>query len=383
MEILRIKVTVDGCHALDAAPRAVRMLPFSGSCESPLFHGIILPGGVDTQMDFAPGQGSLSARYMLEGTDAEGKPCKLFIDNSAVTREGRETVTHPRIITDSPALKWLETAALTGTIESGKDHLDIVIRSENTPVRQFFEIRRAGLTLRGVLERPRHQKPCPLVMMFHGFGGCMDVGSGFFQELSDSLTAAGLATLRFDFNGHGQSDGDFTEMTPYNELEDAAAMLRYAQSLDFVTDIYALGHSQGGVIAGMLAGYYRDVIRRLVLLAPAASLKTDAQAGRCMRAAYDPNHIPYSVNVDGTHHVGGLYFRLAQTLPIYEVTALFEGPMLVVFGKRDQVVALEAARRYLDGGKQRRLALYDTLDHGLRGDERAEMTAEVVAFLNR
>lgn len=376
MEILRIRVTVDGCHAIETSPRGMRMLPFSGSCEGPFFRGVILPGGVDTQVDLAPDQGTLSARYMLEGTDDAGKPCKLFIDNSAITRAGTETITHPRVITDSASLKWLETAALTGRIEEKGDHLEIVISAERSPARQFIELTRAGLTLRGVLDRPSGG-PCPLVLMLHGFGGRMEEG----EELSDRLTAAGLATLRFDFNGHGQSDGSFSDMTPYNEIEDAAAFLRYARSLDFVTDIYAAGHSQGGVIAGMLAGYYHDVIKRMVLLAPAASLKTDAQTGRCMRATYDPQRIPESVNVDGVHRVGGLYFRMAQTLPIYEVTRQFEGPGLIVFGKRDQVVSLEAAQRYLDGAKNRELALYDTIDHGLQGEEHADLMARVVSFL--
>ena len=382
MEILRIKVTLDGCHELKAAPRAVRMLPFSGSCESPLFRGTILSGGVDTQVDSVPGEGTLNARYMLEGVDAEGKPCKLYIDNGAVRREGRETVTHPRVMTDSKALKWLESAALTGKIESKGDHLEIVIQSENTPARQLIELRRAGLTLRGVLERPG-DGPCPLVLMLHGFGGCMDADGGMFQDISDCLTGAGLATLRFDFNGHGQSEGEFTAMTPYNEIEDAAAFLRYARSLDFVTGVSLLGHSQGGVIAGMLAGYYHDAVERLVMLAPAATLKTDAQKGRCFMATYDPRRIPESVNVDGRHEVGGLYFRMAQTLPIYEVTAQFAGPMLVAYGGQDRVVARQDAQRYTDGAANGVFAFYETLDHGMGGEERPALLNRVAAFLGQ
>ena len=125
---------------------------------------------------------------------------------------------------------------------------------------KHIELHRAGLTLRGLLTRP-HDGSCPLVLMLHGFGASMDASGGFFQDVSDRLTAAGFATLRLDFNGHGQSEGDFTEMTPFNEIEDAAALLRYAKSLDFVTDIHVLGHSQGGVVAGMLAGYYHDAVK--------------------------------------------------------------------------------------------------------------------------
>ena len=379
MEILRLKVTLEGCYALDGAPRAVRMLPFSGTCGGPLFEGRILPGGVDTQIDIAPGQGTLSARYMLEGVDHAGTACRIFIENCAVMREGGE-VTHPRIMTDSAALKWLETASLTSRIETVDGHLEVIFSVEDSPNRRFVELERAGLKLRGVLERPG-EGPCPLVLMMHGFGGCMDADSGLYQDISDCLTAAGLATLRFDFAGHGCSEGNFTAMTPYNQVEDAATFLQFARGLDFVTDIYALGHSQGGVMAGLTAGYYHDVIKKLVMLAPAASLKTDAQMGRCMRATYDPQHIPDSVDVDGRHHVGGLFFRMAQTLPIYEVTRQFGGPTLVVFGQKDVVVALEAAKRYLDGAAQGELALYEELDHGLAGADHEAMMARITAFL--
>lgn len=90
---------------------------------------------------------------------------------------------------------------------------------------------------------------------------------GLFQALADLLTEKGIAVVRFDFNGHGKSDGSFTDMNVLNEIEDAIAILEYVRKLDFVTEIYVIGHSQGGVVAGMLAGYYPDVIHKLVLLA--------------------------------------------------------------------------------------------------------------------
>jgi len=382
MELMRIRVEIQQALALDSEMGRVQMIPFSGRVESSLFTGVILPGGVDTQTYNPEGEGSLSARYMLRGTDCEGKTCTLFIDNCAQVNHGGETITRPRIMTDSKALRWLESASLTGRICPKEDHLEIVILSEDTPLVQRVEITRAGLHLQGRIDRPGEGK-YPLVMMLHGFGGHMDDGcDGLYQRLSDQLLAAGFATLRFDFNAHGQSEGDFTAMTPFNEIEDAAAFLRYAQGLAWVESISVMGHSQGGVIAGMLAGYFPDVIDKLVMLAPAASLKTDAQKGVCMRAVYDTNHIPASVNVDGVHHVGGLYFRMAKSLPIYEVTSQFTGPGLAIACGRDVVVAEEAIRRYA-GAEGMTFKLYETLDHGMGGEEYAAMAQDVTAFLQR
>jgi pimeloyl-ACP methyl ester carboxylesterase len=144
-----------------------------------------------------------------------------------------------------------------------------------------------------------------------------------------------------------------------------------------------LGHSQGGVIAGMLAGYYHDVIHKLVMLSPAASLKTDAQRGVCMQAAYDPDHIPAYVNVDGTHEVGGLYFRMAQMLPIYEVTSRFGGKALAVLGGEDIVVSPAAIERYGQTMQNCRVLSMKTLDHGLMGDEHEALMKQILNFLTK
>ena len=339
MEILRIRVRLKGEHIIKGHTQRVVMLPFEGECEGNYFTGRILPGGVDTQRIDPDGRCVLSARYALEGTDFEGNPCRLFIENVGVSLPQEKMVTSPSIRTDSKALRFLETADLTGSIEVLDDHIRIIIRSEDAPHVEHIAIRRGGLTLRGRFEK-RAKGPCPLVMLLHGFGGNMWVApDSWFDRLANDLTAAGCAVLRFDFNGHGCSDGNFREMTIYNEIEDAAAFLQYAMNREDVTDISLIGHSQGGVVAGMLAGYYHDIIHKLVMLAPAASLKTDAQRGVCMQAAYDPDHIPAYVNVDGTHEVGGLYFRMAQLLPVYEVTARFGGKALAVCGGQDIVVS--------------------------------------------
>ena len=260
-------------------------------------------------------------------------------------------------------------------------HLNRTSPSANIPPIRSITLKRGGLKLQGRLER-KTSRSCPLVMMLHGFGGDMWVApDSWFQRLSDELTDAGLATLRFDFNGHGQSEGNFHDMTPYNEIEDAAAFLKYARSMEDITDIYVLGHSQGGVIGGMLAGYYHDVVSRLVMLAPAASLKDDAQQGRCMAASYNPDHIPYSVNVDGRHEVGGLFFRMAQSLPIYEVTAQFTGSAMAVFCGADPVVKRASVFRYGQTLSNCRVLEKKTLDHGLQGEEHDELMKEIIEFL--
>ena len=124
MELLKLYIHITGMNALVAEGYCVRMILFDGHCEGDCFHGKILPGGVDTQMIGKNGEGTLSARYMLEGWDSENEPCRLFIENSA--RAGSRK-TRPVIRTDSPALKWMEKAELEGRMENADGQLVITI----------------------------------------------------------------------------------------------------------------------------------------------------------------------------------------------------------------------------------------------------------------
>lgn len=63
--------------------------------------------------------------------------------------------------------------------------------------------------------------------------------------------------------------------------------------------LFLLGHSQGGVVSAMTAGYYKDQIEALVLMAPAIALKDDAIRGECMGIQYDPYNVPDSVDLHG------------------------------------------------------------------------------------
>ncbi len=110
--ILTIRVALEPPLSVSGGRERVVMIPFTGEAEGPLFRGRILPHGVDTQRRSPDGRGTLSARYMLEGTDADGAPCRIFIENQGSSEAGWR----PRLVTDSPLLAPWETAALRATV---------------------------------------------------------------------------------------------------------------------------------------------------------------------------------------------------------------------------------------------------------------------------
>lgn len=80
--VLSIEVCCHEAVSVKGQDTEVVMIPFSGRAFGPYFNGEIIGTGVDTQKyDLKSGEGKLSARYMLQGTDRDGAACRIFIEN--------------------------------------------------------------------------------------------------------------------------------------------------------------------------------------------------------------------------------------------------------------------------------------------------------------
>lgn len=244
-------------------------------------------------------------------------------------------------------------------------------------------IKRDGLNLHAVLEGTTSLQNHKIAILMHGFKGDMGYDERkILPTVAHALNQAGLPTLRFDFDGCGKSDGQFVDMTVYSELLDGMKVIDFVRQKVQPQHLYLVGHSQGGVVASMLAAYYRGIVDKLVLLAPAATLKDDALHGVCQGATYDPQHIPDQVMVGG-FPVGGDYFRTAQLLPIYETAQHFSNPVLLIHGTADQVVYPEASQKYNVILPNSQFHLIDGEGHMLNGPKKSEVVKLVTDFLTK
>ena len=231
-----------------------------------------------------------------------------------------------------------------------------------------------------------NEQKYPLLVLCHGFGG--DKEGKLFDCLVDSLNKKGIAVLRFDFNGHGKSEGKFEDMTVPNEIEDAKCILRYASSLPWVSEIALGGHSQGGVVSAMTSGQLaakpeQDIkpISALVLLAPAAVLRDDALRGNTFGKMYDPKNPPAKIEMWGGKYLGGNYIRTAVNLPIYETAMNYQGPECILHGDADRIVPYTYGLRFHYLNKQSEWHLMTDADHGFSNQEEksAHIASEFLA----
>lgn len=206
-----------------------------------------------------------------------------------------------------------------------------------------------GIRLNAQLDMPRGAgEKCPLVIVVHGFTGNME--ERHILAISGMLNEIGFATLRADMYGHGKSGGEFHNHTLYKWLSNLLTLIDYARSLDFVTDIYLCGHSQGGLAVILAAALKHDVIRGLIPLSPATMIPEYARRGEMLGVVFDPDHIPEEIRSPRDWVLGGNYLRVAQTIRVEDAIDRYTGPVLLVHGDADESVpmqcSVDAAARY-------------------------------------
>jgi len=124
---------------------------------------------------------------------------------------------------------------------------------------------KAGVKLVGTLTLPSDKGPFPAVLLITGSGpkdrNETVFGHRPFLVLADYLTRQGIAVLRVDDRGVGESTGDFSQATSEDFASDVLAGREYLKTRKEINpeQIGLIGHSEGGLIAPMVAVKSPDV----------------------------------------------------------------------------------------------------------------------------
>jgi len=135
----------------------------------------------------------------------------------------------------------------------------------------YFE--NEGQFLAGTLHLPDGAGPLPGVIFCHGFSGNKIESHFLFVAAARRLAKRGIASLRFDFRGSGESEGEFVDMTVSDEISDARAALNVLARQPEINAarLGIVGLSLGGLVAACAAAREPEV-RSTVLWAAVADL---------------------------------------------------------------------------------------------------------------
>ncbi|MBL4650187.1 MAG: alpha/beta fold hydrolase, partial [Aureispira sp.] len=137
-----------------------------------------------------------------------------------------------------------------------------------------YENKKAKITLAGTLTIPEGEGKHPVVVLISG-SGPQDRDESIlkhkpFWVLADYWTRNGFAVLRFDDRGVGESEGDFAKATSADFATDVEAAVHFLKKHDRINakKIGLAGHSEGGMIAPMVASGNKNVAFIVLLAGP-------------------------------------------------------------------------------------------------------------------
>lgn len=229
--------------------------------------------GLVSTMD-SPDQGAKG--IPVTAVDFENNILKLKIDNANIAYEG--------------VLKIKDTI-IGNFVQSGQSFpLILIKKGENTtetpryqePLKPypyhseniFFDNKKDNVRLAGTLTLPSKKGKFPVVILISGSGPQNRDEELFnhkpFLVLADHLTKKGFAVLRYDDRGVGKSTGTFGNATTMNFATDVESAIKYLKTRKDIKKkkIGLIGHSEGGVIASIVANSSDDVDFIVLLATP-------------------------------------------------------------------------------------------------------------------
>ncbi len=219
-----------------------------------------------------------------------------------------------------------------------------------------------GGTIIGTLAMPDGEGPFPAALLLHGFTGTrhelpvVETEDTMFSRAARWLGERGVASLRIDFRGSGESEGAWEDTTFSGQISDAIAALDYLETLEGVDggSLSIIGLSQGGLVGAATAG--RDGrVSNLVLWSAVSNpvmsygillgydtLLTGTAAGD------EPLTIVLPWGAE-TALKGPFFEDIFLVDPVAEI-ANYGGPLLAITGSRDTTVTPQphAGQVFLD-----------------------------------
>lgn len=230
---------------------------------------------------------------------------------------------------------------------------------------------REGIRLSARLDLPMDEKPHAFAIFAH----CFTCSKNFnaVVHINRALARHGIAVLRFDFTGLGESEGDFSETNFSSNVTDLTAAADYLKQ-NFEAPKLLIGHSLGGA-AVLQAASRIPSCRGVATIASPASL-------RHLAGLFDSKREELETRGETRITLGGRGFRIRKQfvddlagIRMEETVRSLGRPLLIMHSPADDVVGIENAREIFDAADHpKSFVSLDGADH-LLSDRRESLYA--------
>ncbi len=219
-----------------------------------------------------------------------------------------------------------------------------------------------GNKLCGILSNPTSQKERPIIILCHGFSTSKDSFTN--TRLEKILNENGISTFRFDFFGHGESEGKFEDITVSEAVDDIQNAVKLLKESGY-KKIGLVGSSFSGMASLLLASKIDDLYV-MALKSPVSDYMglIIARSNQEEIKAWKEKGL---IDITGAHgeklKLRYSFFEDSKKLSGFKSALQIKIPTLIVHGNRDETVPVEQSIKTASLIKSCRLEMIEGGDH--------------------
>jgi len=209
----------------------------------------------------------------------------------------------------------------------------------------------------GIISEPKTNKTQNVVLMCHGLGSNKD--DILYIALQDQINSYEIATFRIDLLGHGESDGEFNDLTLTETIDDILCAKRELERRGY-SDIGFIGHSFGGVGGIMVAS--TEPFRFLVVISPPTYYDINEMIKSSVFILKEL--IIVNTNTEKKNaHPNVKFFRDYGSHDSYAAAEKISAPVLIIHGDKDKIVPLAKSQELNKRIKNSQIKIFKGADH--------------------
>ena len=235
-----------------------------------------------------------------------------------------------------------------------------------------------GTNLCGVLSDPTEDTTKPMIILCHGFSTGKDGRTNV--RLEEILNKQKISTFRFDFFGHGESEGKFEEITTSEAVDDVLNAIEFIRESGYER-IGLVGSSFGGM-ASLFAASRSDNLYVLALKSPVSDYKSMSETRRSEQELEDWKEKGF-IELEGPNgemrRLNYSFYEDAEKVDAYEAVKKIKVPALIVHGDADETVPIEQSLKTASLIEDCRLEVIEGGDHTYSNPEHFEKLLNLIS----
>jgi pimeloyl-ACP methyl ester carboxylesterase len=231
-----------------------------------------------------------------------------------------------------------------------------------------------GQKIRGILSGTN---PDTVVLICHGLGGSKDVDK--YVMFAARIDALGLSTFRIDLLGHGESDGEYDDLTLTEAIDDIIRAKKELHDRGY-KNVGFIGHSFGGV-GGIMAAS-REQFKFLILISPPTYYDISEMVSSGIYLLRRLRKHNKTVKNKKKAHLHIKFFKDYGSHDSYAAAEKINAPTLIIHGDEDKIVPIVKSRELRKHIKGSKIKIFKGACHNYKKPQaQRQLIKEVTKFV--